>query len=54
MKWPRGKYCGRRIVGARMVIIIDVTQWEWMPIYVRGVGGLHWLCLRTFWQREYE
>jgi hypothetical protein len=28
MKWPRGKYNGRRIVGFEIIIAIDVTNWR--------------------------
>ena len=28
MGWPRGKYNGLRIVGFRVIFVIDVTEWK--------------------------
>ena len=28
MRWPRGKYNGRRIVGFRVIIALDVRSWS--------------------------
>ena len=54
MKWPRGKWNGKRIVGISFKIKIDVTRWRWMPMRVKYVGGLHWLCVYTWTEWEYE
>ena len=54
MRWPRGRYNGLRIVGVSFKLSIDVTRWYWLPKRVRYCGGLHWLCVRTWTQFEYE
>jgi hypothetical protein len=54
MKWPRGKYNGRRIVGFNVKVELDVTEWRWMPVIGHHCGMLHWLCFRSWWQATYE
>lgn len=54
MKWPRGKYNGRRIVGIEFKLKLDLTTWRWLPLYLRDCGGLHWLCFRTWTQLNYD
>lgn len=27
MKWPRGRYNGRRIVGVRIIVALDIIDW---------------------------
>jgi hypothetical protein len=54
MRWPRGRYNGRRVVGVRVAVSIDVTVWLWRPVVGQWVGALHWFCLRSWWGFEYE
>ena len=50
----KGRWNGRRIVGASFKIVLDVTDWRWLPIYIPMCGGLHWMCFRTWTGWEYE
>ncbi len=54
MKWPRGKYNGRRIMGIDFHIKIQCEDWFWLPLRVKYCGGLHWLCFMTWTQFVYE
>ncbi len=54
MKWPRGRYNGRRVIGLSFEIQFDVTAWYWKPIIIRYCGAFHWLCVRTFTKWVYE
>ena len=54
MKWPRGRYNGRRIVGIEFYIVIDVTDWRWIPVIGHHVGMFHWLFWRSWTQAAYE
>lgn len=55
MKWPRGKYNGQRIVGITFKVQIDITCWEWWPVFIwRHCGGVHWLCVRTWTGWTYD
>lgn len=56
MKWPRGKYNGRRIVGIHFQAILNVTTWRWVPSFAAWefAGGIHWLCILTWTNWKYE
>jgi hypothetical protein len=54
MKWPRGKYNGKRIVGIRFGVQIDITAWVWMPHRIRFANAVSWLCFIVRLQWEYE
>jgi hypothetical protein len=54
LRWPRGRYNGKRIVGIAVKVRIDLRHWNWRPRHVRCVGGLHWLCIYTFWEWAYD
>lgn len=54
MKWPRGRYNGRRIVGFRITFALNVLSWNWKPIVGLHCGAFHWGPVRTWWQLEYE
>jgi hypothetical protein len=45
MKWPRGKYNGRRIVGFEVQVRFDLVSWGWsLPTYVGdclSLGPVH-------------
>jgi hypothetical protein len=54
LRWSRGRYNGRRIVGVEVKIILDLSCWYWKPIHVKYGVGNHWLCFRIFTQWHYE
>jgi hypothetical protein len=59
MKWPKGKYNGRRIVGARLHIRINLLMWRWVPrAEIHNLYGqylvIHWLPWYSFVELEYE
>lgn len=53
MKWPRGKYNGRPIVGVSVELALYLDRWNWYPRFVREVGGFHWFCFCSFWRLTY-
>lgn len=40
MKWPCGRYNGRRIVGIPLLLRIDVTRWDWRPHVIRYANAV--------------
>lgn len=54
VKWPRGRYNGKRIVGVEFKIVLDVTTWRWVPIVGHYCGMFHWLCFRSWTNPTYE
>lgn len=54
MKWPTGRYNGKRIVGIEFKIVLDITTWRWVPIVGHCVGMFHWLCFRSWTNPAYE
>lgn len=54
MKWPRGRYNGKRIVGIEFKFVLDVTSWKWLPTIGHGFGMFHWLCFRSWTNAAYE
>lgn len=54
--WPRGKYTGRRIVGFRVALTLDVTHWRLLPRVTWNFGEPHarWLCLSVRAHLQYE
>jgi len=36
MKWPRGKYNGKRMVGVKILFRINLLHWQWR---FRGYGN---------------
>lgn len=56
MKWPRGKYNGRRIVGFDIHFKLNVRAWRWRPL-IEDQGGpvaVHWLCVYSWWNANFE
>lgn len=56
MKWPRGKYNGRRIGGIEAKLKINILWWIWLPAF-SNIGGqiyIHWLCFYSWWSFSYE
>lgn len=54
MKWPRGRYNGRRIVGVSFKFVLDITDWRWLPVIGHDCGMFHWLCWRSWTEPAYE
>ena len=55
VKWPRGKYNGRRIVGVCVKFKLDLLKWYWKPIISFGhMKYAHWLCFRFHFETNYE
>jgi hypothetical protein len=54
MRWPRGKYNGRRIIGVSFKISLAVDEWRWKPVIGNHCGMFHWLFWRSWTQWEYD
>ncbi len=55
LRWPRGKYNGRRIVGVSVKVNFRVDGWHWKPdIHYWGVLSCHWLFIWTWWELVYH
>ena len=56
MRWPVGRYNGRKIVGCSLKVKIDVTEWRWVPWYCWNgfTKGFHWFCFYSWFEWEYE
>lgn len=59
MQWPRGRYNGRRIVGVRLHVRINLLMWRRLPkAEIRNLYGqylvFHWLCWYSFFEVEYD
>ena len=46
IRWPRGRYNGRRIAGFKVSLGVDLLWWNWRPRASRNFGMpyLLWLC----------
>jgi len=44
MKWPVGKYNGRRIVGLEIDAKVRVNVWYWRPRWFTYTSRIAWLC----------
>lgn len=53
MKWPRGKYNGRLIVGVEIKIIINIAVWRWGCGWNYGMPYLHIGCIHMWAQCYY-
>lgn len=54
MKWPRGKYNGRRIIGMEVEWKWHPLHWYRMPCKTRYMAGFHWLCFSLWLRWVYE
>ena len=54
MRWPRGRYNGRRIVGVRVIVAFDITHWaiRWPDKY-GGCGMLGPILVWPSWEYEW-
>lgn len=46
MRWPRGKYNGKRIDGFYVSLQLHLLYWQWRPLFQRNWGEPYfiWLC----------
>lgn len=54
MKWPRGRYNGRRIIGISFKVQFTVNNWRWIPTIGGCQGMFHWLCFRSWTEAVYD
>lgn len=55
MRWPRGKYNGRRIEGFRVHFVLHVIDWYWKPLmqWNHGEPRFSWLCFTWMASAQY-
>ena len=56
LKWPRGKYNGKRIDGIKISLSIHLTYWNFMPRvdYYLGLLRIEFLCVTVRVSVEYD
>jgi hypothetical protein len=54
MRWPRGKYNGRRIIGLSVECKCYLMHWYWLPHKTKLMSGFHWLCFSVWFMWVYE
>jgi hypothetical protein len=56
IRWPRGRFNGRRIVGLTGKVSIDLSWWNWRPCIAWNHGNpyLLWLCLQLRGEAVYH
>lgn len=56
MKWPRGKYNGKRIEGMKVSFSVRLLRWRWKPVYNWNFGEpyLIWLAFTFRFYATYE
>ena len=63
MKWPRGRYNGKRIAGFEIRVVVNVFDWVWWPWFsgwrryskrLRWPICVVWLCFLVSVEPEYE
>lgn len=56
MKWPRGRYNGRRVVGIELKFRIDLDEWRWLPRWTKYASCLSWGCFFVWahWSYSYN
>ena len=52
--WLRGRWHGAPVVGVNLKVVVDFTDWRWVPTYLWYCNGIHWLCFRTWHGWEYD
>jgi hypothetical protein len=53
-RWPRGRYNGKRIVGASIKFKFSVEYFEWRPKWIKYANCLRWLWFYLWIEWEYE
>jgi hypothetical protein len=54
LRWPRGRYNGRRIMGASIKFKFSVKWFEWWPKWIRYAHCFRWLWFYVWMEWEYE
>lgn len=54
ISWPRGKYNGARIVGARITVVFDLTYWTWSMGSVKYGSAMCIGPFRVWLSAEYD
>ena len=55
MRWPRGKYNGRRIEGFQLLLKLHLLWWRWKPLMHWNFGEprFTWLCITIMASPKY-
>jgi len=55
MKWFKGKYNGRYIQGFRIIIVINLFDWSFIPVFDWFFGQtiIKFLCFKLEFETEY-
>ena len=56
MRWPRGRWNGQRIQGAKIILSLHLLNWHWRPKASRnwGMPYVIWLCFTLRAEALYE
>lgn len=56
MKWPTGKYNGKRIQGCQVSFYLHLLYWQWAPRLRWNFGEpyLIWLCFSLRLKAHYD
>lgn len=52
--WPRGRYNGKRIVGASIEFRFSLQWFTWRPMHPKYSDCFHWLWFYVWIRWEYE
>jgi hypothetical protein len=55
LKWPRGRYNGKRIAGVEVRVRVNLLNWFWRPriSWNFGTPYFHWLCFNNWAEPVY-
>jgi len=53
-RWPRGRYNGKRIMGASIKCAFDMEYFSWAPRWIKHANCFSWLWVYIWIQWEYE
>lgn len=61
LRWPRGRYNGRRIGGVALRFRMNLLTWYWLPsiappreVRLTGTLRCNWLCFNVWIEPYYE
>ena len=54
MKWPRGRYNGKRIIGVSIKFKFSIEYFQWLPRVMKYTNCLRWLWFYLWIEWEYE
>jgi hypothetical protein len=52
--WPRGRYNGKRIVGASIKFKFSIQWFQWRPRWIVYANCLRWMWFYLWIEWEYE